>query len=189
MADQTWRGVVGEESAWRVRDPKVAIRAALTADADALYGYLRMPQSQRFVSHVVHSVQETRDLVEKQRTDDHAVRCVIEVDDQVVGDIGGRFCRPDSLDGVPEVWDFRLGYTVHPNLWGRGIASAAVGLFTPLLHERFGVRRIVAKVFEDNRASARVLEKQGFRHEGTEIAAVLGRDGRWLNDSTFAHLA
>ena len=180
---------MGEEPAWQVRDATVAIRAALTDDADALYEYLRLPQSQRFISHVVHSVQETRELIEKQRADDHAVRCVIEVDGRVVGDIGGRFRRPDSLDGVPEVWDFHLGYTVHPDLWGRGIASAAAGLFTPLLHERFGVRRIVAKVFEDNRASARVLEKQGFRHEGTEIAAVLGRDGSWLNDSTFAHLA
>jgi len=117
------------------------------------------------------------------------VRCVIEVGEQIVGDIGGRFRHPESLAEVPDVWDFLLGYTVHPAWWGRGITSAAVGLFTPLLHERLGVRRIVAKVFEENRASARVLKKNGFRHEGTEIAAVLGREGTWLNDSTFAHLA
>jgi RimJ/RimL family protein N-acetyltransferase len=189
MADQSWHSVVGDESAWHVRDWQMAMRAAVIGDAGALYEVGRTPEAQRFVSHVVHSVEESRDRLVAQRADEHAVRCVIEVSERVVGDIGGRFYRPDSLDEVPRVWDFHLGYTVHPAWWGRGIASAAVGLFTPLLHERFGVRRIVAKVFEGNRASARVLEKHGFRHEGTEIAAVLGRDGTWLNDSTFAHLA
>jgi RimJ/RimL family protein N-acetyltransferase len=189
MADVSWHGVVGDESDWQVRDSQAAIRAAVVDDADALYAVGRLPEVQVFVSQAPHSVKEARDRILKQRADDHAVRCVIEVDQRVVGDIGGRFYRPDSLDEIPNVWDFHLGYSVHPALWGRGIATAAVGLFTTLLHERLGVRRIVAKVFEENRASARVLEKHGFRHEGTEIAAVLGRDRTWLNDSTFAHLA
>ena len=57
------------------------------------------------------------------------------------------------------------------------------------LHEQAGIRRIVAKVFADNQASIRVLRKNGFQLEGTERAAVLGRDGTWLDDCTLAHLS
>jgi aminoglycoside 6'-N-acetyltransferase len=67
------------------------------------------------------------------------------------------------------------------------VASAAVALLVPALHQA-GIRRIVAKTFADNIASIRVLTKNGFRLEGTERAAVIGRDGRWLDDCTLAHL-
>ena len=67
------------------------------------------------------------------------------------------------------------------------MASAAVALLVPVL-QGVGVRRIVAKTFTDNVASVRVLTKNGFRLESTERAAVLGRDGRWLDDCTLAHL-
>ena len=80
-----------------------------------------------------------------------------------------------------------LGYTVDPDSWNRGVASAAVSLLVPALHEA-GLRRIVAKTFAENVASIRVLTKNGFRLEATERAAVLGRDGRWLDDCTMAHL-
>ncbi len=70
---------------------------------------------------------------------------------------------------------------------GRGVASAATALLVTALH-RAGIRRVVAKAFAENVASIRVLTKNGFRLEGTERLAVLGRDGRWLDDCTLAHL-
>ena len=68
------------------------------------------------------------------------------------------------------------------------MASAAVGLLVPALHQQAGIRRIVAKVFAGNQGSVRVLVKNGFQLEGTERAAVLGRDGSWLDDCTLARL-
>lgn len=110
------------------------------------------------------------------------------LDDRVVGDIGGRRYRPESLGPDPDAWDFYLGYSVNPDLWNCGVASAAVSLLLGALHEQAGIRRIVAKTFADNVASVRVLTKNGFRLEGTERAAVLSRDARWLDDCTLAHL-
>ena len=71
---------------------------------------------------------------------------------------------------------------------GPGIASSAVALLTPALHHQAGIRRIVATAFTRNQASIRVLLKNGFQLEGTERAAVLGRDSTWLDDCTLAHL-
>lgn len=114
--------------------------------------------------------------------------CVIEHGGRIVGDIGGTFGNPHALAGTTDVTDFRLGYGLHPDSWGRGIATAAVGAFTALLHDVLGVRRIVAMVFAENLASLQVLKRNGYRLEGTEKAAVLGRGGSWLDDCTLAHL-
>nr|WP_185747020.1 GNAT family protein [Humibacillus xanthopallidus] len=96
--------------------------------------------------------------------------------------------RPESLGPDPDVHDFYLGYSVNPDHWNQGIASRAAALLVTALHCG-GIRRIVAKTFAENEAFIRVLTKNGFRLEGTERAAALGRDGRWLDDCTLAHLA
>jgi ribosomal-protein-alanine N-acetyltransferase len=66
-----------------------------------------------------------------------------------------------------------VGYWLGPGFWGRGIATAAVSVFVPWV---FGnhpeVIRLEAGVFESNPASARVLEKNGFHHEGTQVRSV-----------------
>lgn len=173
---------------WPISDGRVSLRLARRDDAGSLFDYQHMPQSQQYVSRTVTSLVDAQRLLEERMTDESSLLYVIEHDGQVVGDIGGRFSRPESLTVEPEAWDFYLGYSIHPHLWGRGLASSAVALLVPLLHDQLGVRRIVAKTFADNVASLRVLTKQGFRLEGTETAAVLGRDGKWLDDCTLAHL-
>jgi RimJ/RimL family protein N-acetyltransferase len=58
-----------------------------------------------------------------------------------------------------------LGYWLAEPYWGRGIMTRAVSAFVPAAASRFGLRRIFARVFTRNRASARVLEKSGFTRE------------------------
>lgn len=66
-------------------------------------------------------------------------------------------------------------YALVPEAWGQGIATEALSAFLPELFERFPVNRIVADHFEDNAASARVLEKLGFVETGREEGASLAR--------------
>lgn len=58
-----------------------------------------------------------------------------------------------------------IGYWVGPPYWSTGVASAAVETLTRHLLAA-GVPRIEAVAFDDNPASARVLEKAGFRPVG-----------------------
>ena len=175
--------------AWPVSEGRLTIRPASLADAAAFFEYQQHPEAQRYISRIAATIEDARAMVAERTSTPGALLCAIVIDGQVVGDIGGRRYRPGSLGPEPETWDFRLGYSVHPGMWGKGVASAAVGLLVPALHHQAGIRRIVAKVFADNQASIRVLMKNGFEHEGTERAAVLGRDGSWLDDCTLAHLA
>ena len=151
--------LLNAEIAWPLSDGWLTIRPASVADADAFFEYQQRPEGQRYISRIPATIEDARAMVAERTSTAGALMCAIVVDGQVVGDIGGRRYRPGSLGPEPEAWDFRLGYSVHPGMWGRGVASAAVGLFVPALHQQAGIRRIVAKVFADNQASIRVLRR------------------------------
>src|SRR5262245_40764004 len=55
-----------------------------------------------------------------------------------------------------------VGYWLGESAWGRGLATAALKAFTGYAFETFGLTRIFAVPFAENRASCRVLEKAGF---------------------------
>ncbi len=59
-----------------------------------------------------------------------------------------------------------LGYWLGKPFWGRGIATAAARAMTAYGLEELGLIRLDAQVQVHNKASARVLEKVGYRYEG-----------------------
>ena len=76
----------------------------------------------------------------------------------------GRFC------GLAEFYGYRaplrkisVGYRLLPQCWGKGIATKMLGLMVGYLFRETDVKIITASVMPENRASARVLEKNGFR--------------------------
>lgn len=69
--------------------------------------------------------------------------------------------------------DALLGYMMMPNHCGKGIATQAVKL---ILEEAFGeqgLHRVTAWVYAPNKASSRVLEKNGFVLEGVKKEGVM----------------
>jgi ribosomal-protein-alanine N-acetyltransferase len=83
--------------------------------------------------------------------------------DRMIGDCG---LQPLEHHG-PEV---ELGYDLHPDAWGRGLATEAA---RAVIRQAFGplrVDRVVAVVKPDHVASQRVLEKSGLRRAGTRLA-------------------
>ena len=78
-----------------------------------------------------------------------------------IGGIGVNTQRGDSTNSA------ELGYFVGKPFWGRGIATAAAKAVTAYGFQTFGLMRIFAKVKISNGASARVLEKVGYRREGS----------------------
>ena len=70
-----------------------------------------------------------------------------------------------------------IGYWLGEPFWGRGIATEALRAVTEYAFRTFDICRLEAAVFEWNPASARVLEKAGYRLEGRARLAVT-KDGR-----------
>ena len=94
-----------------------------------------------------------------------------------IGGIGVNTQRGDSTNSA------ELGYFVGKPFWGQGIATAAAKAVTAYGFETFGLIRIFAKVKISNGASARVLEKVGYRREGLlDRPAPLRGRARGLSD-------
>lgn len=80
-----------------------------------------------------------------------------------------------------------IGYWLGEPFWGRGIASRAVQALSEYAFANFDLLRIYAWVFEWNPASARVLEKAGYRREGRLRQSVI-KNGRVIDQFLYAIL-
>jgi RimJ/RimL family protein N-acetyltransferase len=63
-----------------------------------------------------------------------------------------------------------LGYDLHPDAWGRGIATEAARAVMAQAFGAWALDRVIAVVKPEHRASQRVLEKAGLRHVGERAA-------------------
>ena len=100
------------------------------------------------------------------------VQIAIEYDSQLVGDLGVKIPQPGETS-----W---LGYSLHPNYWGRGIATGAVNIATRRMAD-FGATTVRASVDTRNDASARLLVRCGFTITGDK-APITVRGVDYLDD-------
>jgi ribosomal-protein-alanine N-acetyltransferase len=77
-----------------------------------------------------------------------------------------------------------LGYAIDAGHAGRGIATEAVRRGVEHAWQ-LGLHRVQANVATTNAASRRVVQKNGFRHEGTALR-YLHIGGRWTDHDMFA---
>lgn len=57
-----------------------------------------------------------------------------------------------------------IGFMLHPHVWDKGYASEALqGLIKAIFEKQNSLTHLIAKADEGNRASNRVIEKNGFR--------------------------
>jgi RimJ/RimL family protein N-acetyltransferase len=80
-----------------------------------------------------------------------------------------------------------IGYAVHHDWWGRGVATEAARLLIEFGFRTLGMHRIEATTRPDNAASGRVLEKAGLRYEGRIRENVLLR-GVWRDSLSYGVL-
>jgi [ribosomal protein S5]-alanine N-acetyltransferase len=78
---------------------------------------------------------------------------------EVIGFIGIHDIEAEHSTG-------EFGYWLALEHWGKGIMSEAVAAIVRFSFTTLKLRRLQAEVFKANKASARVLKKNGFRLEG-----------------------
>ncbi len=107
----------------------------------------------------------------------------IEVDGIVAGGIG---VEPF---GGERGGTAAFGYWLGTSYWGRGIGTDAARTLSDHALAQGSLRRLEARVFAPNLASARVLEKCGFRLEATLRAFYVDRNDDVCDALSFARLA
>jgi len=103
----------------------------------------------------------------------------IEINDEASGGVGVHLG-----EGV-ERHSAELGYWLGRAYWNEGIASAAVAALLPHAMRELRLYRLQARVFDDNPASMRVLEKCGFVREA-RLRRLVAKDDRVLDMLIYA---
>lgn len=117
-----------------------------------------------------YSVMDGLQWISRQTEADPKTNFAIMYDGKLAGSIG---CIP--RDDVYRK-SIEIGYFIGEPFWGKGVATKAVNLLEGYITTKFDVIRIYAQVFAHNKASMRVLQKNGFYLEGIRRKAVVKND-------------
>ncbi|MDP1912675.1 GNAT family N-acetyltransferase [Brevundimonas sp.] len=139
-----------------IRTPRLILRSARPDDLEAMHAVLSDPRATRWWSTPPHeTLGQTRAWLDGMISNGPAhPDFVIELDGRVVGKAG--FWR------LPEV-----GYILHPDCWGQGLAAEAVGAAIDHVFQTPDVDTMTADVDPENAASIRLLERLGFMPTGS----------------------
>ncbi len=118
-------------------------------------------------------------IVEEETTGHgHPVHFAIRDNDaQLIGGCG--------FDGLSYGHRAELGYWLAKTYWGQGIMTDVIRAVCDYAVAQWKLVRITAHVFDFNVASARVLEKNGFRLEG-HLRKHHRKDGNFLDSKLYA---
>lgn len=163
-----------------LRTERLVLRRPRPEDAEAIFAYAGNPAVTRWMVWQTHrSIEDSRRHINNSlanyeiaepRFYDFAIAGA-DAPESLIGTIG---VGVRSLDHATAEY----GYILHPDYWGRGYATEASREILRFAFVELGFNRIEAHCRVDNAASARVLEKCGLRHEGTERQSLF-KEGRY----------
>jgi [ribosomal protein S5]-alanine N-acetyltransferase len=101
----------------------------------------------------------------------------------------GNFCGMISLMPLTDVYckTAEIGYWLGEPFWNKGIMTKAVALILDWGWKNLDIVRIHTGIYSYNPASARVLEKAGFRFE-CEFVNSIYKNGQLLNELRYSIL-
>jgi RimJ/RimL family protein N-acetyltransferase len=91
----------------------------------------------------------------------------------------GRFVGRCGLQPLADTAEIELGYVLHREYWGRGLATEASMAAVRFGFETIQLSRIVAIVLPENLGSRRVIEKSGLKFERIGPNPYGPRDVAW----------
>jgi RimJ/RimL family protein N-acetyltransferase len=102
-------------------------------------------------------------------------------------EVGGDVVGEAMLKWAAGPRQAELGYALHPDVGGRGLATEAARATLRLAFETYGFHRVYARIDDENLASIRVAERLGMRREAHLLENDL-RDGVWSSEVVYALL-
>ena len=139
----------------KLQTPRLDLRPFREEDAPALYDYARDPRVGPAAGWRPHeSLEESRQAIRRTLTGPRVFALWERATGQLIGSAG--------FTGLPGGDSREIGYSLRPDRWGRGYATEAVGALAAYGFGILGLSALWASHYDGNRASRRVLEKNGF---------------------------
>jgi RimJ/RimL family protein N-acetyltransferase len=113
-----------------------------------------------------YTEEHARSWIETAENEYPLISFAIDLDGVAIGGIGL------ILNSDVYVKSAEIGYWIGEPFWGKGIVTEAIRQMVDYTFYYFDIVRIYAEVFENNKASMRALEKNGFYLEGVRRKSV-----------------
>lgn len=143
----------------------VALRPVEDGDLDALFEQRRDPEGVQMAAFTPADPDDRNafdaHMARVRSSPDITMRAVL-CDGRLAG----------SIASFPSEGQTEVTYWIDRALWGRGVATQALGLLLELVP----ARPLYARAASDNAGSLRVLQKCGFHPVGTEKSFAAGRN-------------
>jgi RimJ/RimL family protein N-acetyltransferase len=160
-----------------IRTERLVVRPPRLSDAEAAYARRSLPEVARYQDW---EMPYTRERAEESMAKAAAMDVLVdgegwnltvvdaEAPDRILGDVYLGIKASGRIGSI--------GYTFHPDHWGKGYATEAAQAIVSYLFTDMGVSRVEASLHPSNLPSARVLEACGLIFEG------LTRESFWVGD-------
>lgn len=152
---------------------RLRLRAARPEDVEPLRPVFSDPEVMRYVGDgSPRDERKVRAAIERWMRLEPQGMGLFTISTKDTGDVVGDcglipIKRSGGSERGPEI---ELGYRFGRAYWGRGYASEAAGRVIAYAFDTLALPRVIAVTHLENAASRRVLEKTGFRYEGTTDA-------------------
>ncbi len=168
---------------------RIRLRDLADEDFETTHVYGSDPEVVRHMAWGPNSPQDTRGFIQRARESAAATPrsdfelAIVESRPGGGGHVGGCGLMKRRL----QYREYEIGYCLARHAWGRGLATEAVRLMLDFAFGELAAHRLYACVDLHNRASQAVVEKAGFRLEGTQLRDTLIR-GEWRDSLIYARL-
>ena len=166
---------------------RIVLKKLEETDSEALLELIRSKPVYRYLPTFLYEQQfgeDMHEMIRKLYTD-----CFARKESLIMGIYlkdGMKFC------GLAEYYGYKdpihktcLGYRLMESCWGQGIASETVAMMIDYCFSQTDIEIITASTMVENRASARVLEKNGFIMTSSAVPEDWGYSEPTIADKWF----
>ena len=161
-----------------MRTPRLAFRKLRLEDEQAVFHYASNPEVTKYVIFPTHqSLEDTRAFIQLnlEKYEKGQVACWAVT----LKDTGALVGTADFCWWSLDQRKAEVGYCFATEHWGKGYASEALMGLIKFGFTHMDLHRIETRCFDENKASARVMEKAGMIHEGMMRDFIFVKERYW----------
>ena len=148
-----------------IRTERLILRAMKVSDAEDMFDYARNEEVSRYLTWSPHpNLAHTREYLtyigQRYRTGDFYDWAIEDAESRRMIGTCGFTCFDFASDAA------EIGYVLHPDLRGRGLATEAVRAVLAFGFDELALHRISARYMIENERSRRLMERVGMTFEG-----------------------
>ena len=169
-----------------IHTDRLILRTMTPADLDDVHAYQGRDDVCRYLLHEARTREELVDWVEKYAAatvlakEGDWIEPAIELDGRVIGQM---YLTVTSIENLGA----EIGWTLHPDFFGRGYATEAAAATLDLAFGQLGLHRVRADLDPRNAASIALCGRLGMRAEAHFVKDLMFRGG-WADTGIYAIL-